>query len=30
MPFTYTNRKGITYTLYRKTGVDGKQRHVFA
>ncbi len=29
MPFTYTNRKGITYTLYRKTGVDGKSRHVF-
>ena len=29
MPFTYTNRKGTTYTLYRKTGIDGKTRYVF-
>jgi hypothetical protein len=30
MPLTYTNRKGMTYTLYRKTGVDGKPRYLFA
>lgn len=30
MPVTYTNRKGVAYTLYRKTGIDGKERHVFA
>ncbi|MGH2615611.1 MAG: plasmid pRiA4b ORF-3 family protein [Thermomicrobiales bacterium] len=29
MPFTYTNRKGITHTLYRKIGADGKLRYVF-
>jgi hypothetical protein len=29
MPVTYTNRKGVTYTLYRKIGVDGKPHHVF-
>ena len=30
MPFTYTNRKGVAYTLYRKPGINGKERHVFA
>jgi hypothetical protein len=29
MPFTHTNRKGVTYTLYRKIGKDGKPRYVF-
>jgi hypothetical protein len=29
MPVTYTNRKGIIYTLYRTIGADGKPYYVF-
>lgn len=29
MPLTYTNRKGVTYTLYRKIGKNGKPHYVF-
>lgn len=30
MPITYTNRKGVTYTLYRATTANGRERYVFA
>lgn len=30
MPITYTNRKGVTYTLYRATNANGRERYVFA
>jgi hypothetical protein len=30
MPVTYTNRKGVTYTLYRSSTKTGKPRYVFA
>ena len=30
MPITYTNRKGIVYTLYRVQVGAGATRHVFA
>src|SRR5207244_1539486 len=29
MPVTYTNRKGVTYTLCRKMGADGKAHFAF-
>jgi hypothetical protein len=29
MPITYTNRKGVTYTLCRTTTKTGKARYVF-
>jgi hypothetical protein len=29
MPVTYTNRKGVTYTLCRTTTKTGKARYVF-
>lgn len=30
MPLTHTNRKGVTYTLYRATTATGRIRYVFA
>lgn len=30
MPVTYTNRKGVTYTLYKIRTIEGKERHVMA
>jgi hypothetical protein len=30
MPVTYTNRKGVTYTLYRVIGNDGRPQYAFA
>jgi hypothetical protein len=30
MPFSYTNRKGVTYTLYRGQTKTGKSRYYFA
>ncbi len=30
MPVTYTNRKDVTYTLYRATTATGRARDVFA
>ena len=30
MPVTYTNRKGVTYTLYRKIGAEGTSHFAFS